>query len=116
MSLIDEHDGWRDEADDRKELQMGDKGSLFDHLCYLQSMWSNALWMLSRRNATTTAEKNAIRDLQGAVKLVEKQMEVIAGYGLKKWDLGREIDAIPKADQITGGRGTGAKKIRGFFS
>lgn len=117
MSLFDEQDGWKDEADDRKEPRLEDTGTMFDHLSYLQSLWGETLRMLSRRNPKSLSlnEQKAIRDLEGAVHLIERQMEVMSGYGTKKWDLGRDLDSIPKADQITGGRGTGPKKIRGFF-
>lgn len=115
MSLFDEYDGWKDEAEDRKEPQLEDEGTCFEHYSYLQSLWGETLRMLKRRNATTTKEKEAVRDLEGAVKLIEKQMEVMSKYGSRKFDLGRDINAIPPASEIKGGRGTGPKKIRGFF-
>src|SRR5690242_5169929 len=120
MSLIDEYDGWRDEAEDRAPLRLEDTGTCFDHYAYLQSLWGEAFRSLRRStnpNNASPMAKTALRDLEGAVKLIEKQMEVMANYGTKKFDLARQIESIPEADKIKGGRGTGdPPKLKGFFS
>src|SRR5579863_7895307 len=118
MSIIDEYDGWRDETPDRKPLSLEDVGTAYEHIAYVHSLWSEALRMISRTNPTSKMAKEGLRDLQGAVKLIEKQMEVMADYSRKRWDLAKQIDDIPKdPTKIVGGRGTGDRKLlKGFFS
>jgi hypothetical protein len=86
---------------------MDDEGTRMDHLSHVRALWADTLTSLEDRHATYLSErdKSLIAKLKNAIELLDEHIE----KDYVAWKVAREINGIPPADKIEGGRGTKLK-------
>jgi hypothetical protein len=86
---------------------MSDEGTRMDHLSYVRALWATALDSLEARVPTYLSErdKSLMVKLKNAIELLDDHIE----KDYVAWKVAREINGIPPAEKIEGGRGTKLK-------
>lgn len=79
-------------------LNLTDTGTRFEHLTDLQDAWAGAVEIkkASYYAFPTQADKLALAKFEAAVELIKKYIDALAKKDSKMFQLGREIDALPK--------------------
>lgn len=78
-------------------------GTRYEHLMELRDTFLDGIEVIKRLNPNWRSLVDIVKqnDLETAVELIEKQMELMAGFSIGCYELGRVIDDIqPK---LTGG-------------
>jgi hypothetical protein len=78
--------------------QLADVGTRWQHLADMREIWANAVANLQRIQPgyRSVGDKKWEEKLSAAVELIDKQIDLMARYDMKKMMLAREIDAIPR--------------------
>jgi hypothetical protein len=92
-------------------LSMTDEGTRMDHLDHLRQLWAGALATLNERLPTYLNERDKalVVKLTGALELLDDHM----AKDYTPWKTAREVNGLPRAEQIEGGRGTPLRKPKG---
>jgi hypothetical protein len=90
------------------KYSMSDEGTRMDHLSHVRALWADALASLEARFQTYLSERDKVLivKLRNAIELLDEHIE----KDYVAWKMAREINGIPPADSIEGGRGTKLKK------
>jgi hypothetical protein len=85
--------------------ELTDVGTRYQHLVELRDLWEAGLSILNRYNFSTDKERKV--ELQQAIKLLNKNLDNLAAYDFKGYNLRASIEDISRdPSKITGGRGT----------
>jgi len=73
-------------------------GTRYDHYQELKELWMGGVEVLTRmhENYKTASDEVMRKQLEGAISLIDKQLDILSGFDRKKFDLLREIEAIPR--------------------
>lgn len=90
---------------------MTDVGTRMNHLDYMRRLWANALETLELRQPymLSDRDKSLIVKLHGALELLDDHI----AKDYTPWKMAREINGLPPAERIDGGRGTPLRKPKG---
>jgi hypothetical protein len=82
-----------------------DLGTRFQHLMDLREVWQNGIEAISRikESYLSKGDVELRASLLVSVAMIDKQVDVMSDYDNNKYNLRREIDAIPRLQpQLTG--------------
>lgn len=90
-------------------VNMDDVGTRAQHLHELYDIWTEGLAYMSNGHYLTVGDKIKIQELESAIKLLTFHMKL----GFSDTGYAREINQLPTADKIEGGRSTPLKSQQG---
>jgi hypothetical protein len=79
--------------------ELTDTGTRWQHLADVREIRANALANLERikQGYLSVGDKKLIEKLSAGIELIDKQIDLMSRYDIKRSTLIREIDAIPPA-------------------
>ena len=85
-----------------KAPALEDVGTRYQHLMDIREIWQNGIEAVSRIRPAyrSKADLDLQASLVVAVTLIDKQVDLLSKFDTKKYDLMREINAIPSATRL----------------
>lgn len=77
------------------KISLEDVGTRYQHLSDILESWELGLDVLEHQTSSET-NQTRIQQLKAGISLLRTQMDQMAGFSSKVWDLREEINRIPK--------------------